>query len=155
LIPGIERFSPLTGKKQEEKGEMAGAQDQEPMALKPDVVVTVMEDGAVLLDIGTKYFYSVNATGWAIVQMLENGASAEQIQAQCDRWDGGAADDGPIAGFIETLVRENLVIKESGSRSANPPEFTGKWSLPTIEKHKEPLQRIMVSAFDPSIPLAE
>ncbi len=140
----------------EEMDETAGASaTQEVLALKPDVVVTVMEDGAVLLDIGTKYFYSVNATGWAIVQMLENGASAEQIQAQCGRWDGGAADDGPIAGFIETLVRENLVIKESGSRSANPPEFTGKWSLPTIEKHKEPLQKIMVSAFDPSIPLAE
>jgi hypothetical protein len=137
------------------KGEMAGAQAQEPMALKPDVVATVMEDGAVLLDIGTKYFYSVNAAGWAIVQMLENGASAEQIRAQCDRWDGGAADHGPIAGFIETLVRENLVMKESESRSAHPPEFTGKWSLPTIVKHKEPLQRIMVSAFDPSIPLAE
>jgi hypothetical protein len=139
----------------EEMDETAGASaTQEVLALKPDVVVTVMEDGAVLLDIGTKYFYSVNATGWAIVQMLENGASAEQIKDQCDRWDGGAAD-GSIAGFIETLVRENLVIKDSGSRSANPPEFTGKWSLPTIEKHKEPLQRIMVSAFDPSIPLAE
>jgi hypothetical protein len=133
---------------------MAGAPEQEPMALKPDVVVTVMDDGAVLLDIGTKYFYSVNATGWAIVQMLESGATSGEILAQCGRWNG-AGDDGQIAGFIETLVSENLLIEQSSAGSANAPEFAGKWCAPVIEKHKEPLQRIMVSAFDPSIPLAE
>ncbi len=134
---------------------MAPVREDEPMALKPDVVVTVMEDGAVLLDIGTKYFYSVNATGWAIVQMLEGGATTGQIRDQCGRWNGGSAEAGQIASFIETLVRENLLINQSGAAPAQTPAFAGKWCAPAIEKHKEPLQRIMVSAFDPSIPLAE
>jgi len=140
----------------EEMDETAGASaTQEVLALKPDVVATVMDDGAVLLDIGTKYFYSVNATGWAIVQMLETGATIEQIQSQCDRWDGDAADAGRIAEFIQALLRDELVVKSSAAPSAGQAEFTGKWSLPVIEKHKEPLPKIMVSAFDPSIPLAE
>ncbi len=29
------------------------------------------------------------------------------------------------------------------------------WVAPELSKHDEPLQRIMVSAFDPGMPLAE
>ena len=40
------------------------------LTLRPDVVATVLEDGAVLLDLETKYFYSVNPSGWAILQLF-------------------------------------------------------------------------------------
>jgi hypothetical protein len=29
------------------------------------------------------------------------------------------------------------------------------WVVPELSKHQEPLQQIMVSAFDPGMPLAE
>jgi hypothetical protein len=139
----------------EEENEMASGEQQEILALKPEVVVTVMEEGAVLLDLETKYFYSVNATGWAIVQMLESGATREQIQAQCGCWSKESAETSRVGTFIETLVREKLVVPGSNLASPDQVKFSGEWSSPAIEKHKEPLQRIMVSAFDPSIPLAE
>jgi hypothetical protein len=36
-----------------------------------------------------------------------------------------------------------------------PDVTVAAWLLPVLSKHNEPLQRIMVSAFDPGMPLAE
>ena len=55
-------------------------------ALRPDVVATVVEDGAVLLDLESKYFYSVNATGWAMLRLFEAGATREHAEERCKGW---------------------------------------------------------------------
>jgi hypothetical protein len=34
-------------------------------------------------------------------------------------------------------------------------DLPGPWAPPTLQKQAEPLQRVIVSAFDPSVPLAE
>ena len=134
---------------------MTAKSQDERLTLRPDVVVSVMEDGAVLLDLATKYFYSVNSSGWAIVQMFENSASIEEVKMKCHAWAGGDKDSAAIDVFIETLLNENLVGTALDSVTPHDAKLDGDWSRPSIEKHKEPLQRIMTSAFDPSIPLAE
>src|SRR5262245_56392860 len=53
-----------------------------PLSLQPHVVTTVIDDGAVLFDLETKYFYRLNATGWAMVKMFEDGATVEQVRSQ-------------------------------------------------------------------------
>lgn len=123
------------------------------LMLRPDVVATVLEDGAVLLDLETKYFYSVNQSGWAILQLFEIGATRAQAEAQCRVW--GAPDEDGAVKFLDTLLSENLITQLD--QPASPPsiDFTGPWTSPTVEKHHEPLQRIMISAFDPTLPLAE
>ena len=90
---------------------------QEMLSLRPDVVATGLDAGAVLLDLDTKYFYALNASGWALVQLFEAAASFDEARAfalACGAPDG----DG-------------------------------------VERQAEPLQQVIVSAFDPSIPLAE
>lgn len=125
------------------------------LALRPDVVVAVLQDGAVLLDLETKYFYSVNASGWAIVQMFEGGATVEDIEARCHTWGCRSEGDQAIDNFNGILVKEGLVHATTNNPPSSEIAFRGRWLPPVIEKHKEPLQRIMTSAFDPSIPLAE
>lgn len=122
-------------------------------ALRPSIVATVVEDGAVLLDLQTKYFYELNRTAWAIVQMFETScASREQIDAQCRAW--GAADLAGVHQFLEILECERLC--EAGSPGfADAPAFEGPWEPPVIARQAEPLQRLVSTAFDPSIPLAE
>jgi hypothetical protein len=127
----------------------------ERLALRPDVVVSVLEDGAVLLDLSTKYFYSVNSSGWAIVQMFEHGTLIEEVKAKCVVWSGGDKDSAAVDFFIKTLLTENLVVRTGNPSVPHTARLNGGWSRPVLEKHKEPLQRIMTSAFDPSIPLAE
>ena len=129
---------------------------QSALTLRPDVVATVLDEGAVLLDLQTKYFYALNPSGWAVVQLLESGTTASAVQACCARW-GAPADDAARA-FVESLHAFGLL--EAADASLEPVDATAieapsPWSQPTVERQAEPLQQVIVSAFDPSIPLAE
>jgi len=128
---------------------------EEYLILRPDVVATVFDDGAVLLDLESKFFYTVNASGWGIVQMLESGASRQQVAAQCRAW--GDADTGAEAvnAFLDCFEQEGLVMREAGVAAMSENRLDTSWTAPAVEKHREPLQRLITSAFDPSLPLAE
>ncbi len=122
---------------------------------RPDLVVTTLEREAVVLDLNTKYFFSINASGWAIAQLFEQGASpADAVQA-CHAGAAPPSLDPEIHAFIAQLVEEGLI--EPGQSLGDTPQvvFEGPWEHPAIEKHKEPLQQVMISAFDPTLPLAE
>ena len=126
------------------------------LSLRPDVVATVLEDGAVLLDLDSKYFYSLNSTAWSIVQLFEQGTSIPEVESRCEEWGVPAAERNTVAQFIDTLLTERLVVGGSaGAPGISSPSAPAEWVAPRLEKHREPLQRVMVSAFDPSIPLAE
>ena len=124
------------------------------LILRPDVVVTTLEGGAVLLDLKTKYFYSVNESGWAITQLFETGTTPADVLTRSTAWGANGTLDS-VSAFVERMAAEGLLT--SGVDAATPPQsdFTGEWTPPSLEKHKEPLQRVMISAFDPTLPLAE
>lgn len=124
------------------------------IALRPDVVSTVVDDGAVLLDLKTKYFYTINRSGVAILTVLEDGASRGEIVRLCERWGMPAADVGGVTAFLDVLADDDLV-EMVGPGTPGDSDFAAPWERPNIEKQREPLQRIMASAFDPSLPLAE
>jgi hypothetical protein len=87
--------------------------------------------------------------------MLENGASKNQIMDQCTAWGAPNGAVKKIEAFLQVFFADDLVTIEEGSPADANIEFKGSWMLPIVEKHKEPLQKVMVSAFDPSLPLAE
>lgn len=123
---------------------------------RPDVVATVIDDGAVLLDLETKYFYRLNRTGWAIAQLFESGATLDDVHAYCQTLGAPPSDQAAINALIDALLRDHL-IEASDGPAHNPREQVAAidWSAPNIEKQAEPLQRVIISAFDPSVPLVE
>ena len=123
--------------------------------LRPDVVSTVLNDGAVILDLRTKFFFSLNASGWAIAQMFESGATRSEVLAASLNWGAASADHPGINAFIDQLIAERLVEPANNSVTAGGEVTLAVWTPPMLSKHREPLQRIMVSAFDPGLPLAE
>ena len=123
--------------------------------LCPDAVATVLTDGAVVLDLRSKYFYSANPTAWAIIQLFEVGATRAEVQAASKSWGAGEADAPAINDIIDQLIAENLLQPAEGPAPVLPPVIVAGWVPPSVLKHREPLQRIMVSAFDPGLPLAE
>lgn len=129
------------------------------LILRPEVVSTVLHDGAVLLDLRSKYFYSANASAWAIVQRFEGGATPDEVRRACELLGAGAVDTPAIEAVIQQLIADDLVEVADGSAASagDAPAIVGGvgWVLPALVRHQEPLQRIMVSAFDPGIPLAE
>jgi hypothetical protein len=132
---------------------MGQAGSTQAWALRPDVVATVLDEGAVLLDLESKYFYAVNASGWALVQLFELGTILDAALRCCDDWsDGTGRSDAQR--FIDMLFAERLVQPCDAAKGAEVVR-PRPWTAPTLEKQAEPLQRVIVSAFDPSIPLAE
>jgi len=128
---------------------------QEILMLRPDVVVTTLESEAVFLDLETKYFYSTNLSGWAITQLFECGATRAQVEEQCRSWAVTEEQKTVVAGFVQYLISERLIAPSRSPRPQAAVELPTQWETPKIEKYKEPLQRIMISAFDPTLPLAE
>ncbi len=122
--------------------------------LRPDVVCTVLNDGAVVLDLRSKYFYSANATAWAILQMFETGATLAEVRAARQRW-AGHKDAPAVDEVLNQIFAEDLVEPAEAPATAPPEAAVSAWVPPMLCKNHEPLQRIMVSAFDPGLPLAE
>ncbi len=123
--------------------------------LRSSVVPTVYGDGAILLDLTTKYFYHLNETGWAIVQLMESGAAApEAIVKRCAQWGATSNDAADIWRFLDDLHAFGLV-EEAQPASLPDIDAPTRWISPCIERQAEPLHRLVTSAFDPSIPLAE
>jgi hypothetical protein len=124
------------------------------LALRPDIVATVLDDGAVLLDLETKYFFALNSSAWAIVQLFEAGASLNDARAFAATM--GAPEEEGIDPFLGELCDFGLLEHTMLETVTPPPSETGTpWVAPTVERQAQPLQKVIVSAFDPSIPLAE
>jgi hypothetical protein len=122
------------------------------LALRATIAAAVLDDGAVLLDLTSKYFYSLNGSAWAIVQLFETGASPRDVEGQCLAW--GA--DSHVGAFIKQLYAYDLLeTSEPATGILECGAWQGRWVQPTIDRQAEPLERVIVSAFDPSIPLAE
>ena len=123
------------------------------MSLRITVSAGVLDDGAVLLDLESKYFYVLNGTGWAIARLFESSASVDDAQRAARTW--GAPDDASVATFIAQLREFDLLEPAVSSDVVPEIPWNGPWITPSIERQAEPLQNVMVTAFDPSIPLAE
>lgn len=134
---------------------MQGHASHEPaFALRPDVVATVLDHGALLLDLESKYFYLLNPTGWAVMQLFEEGATFEHAIGRCVDWGAPKADLEGVRASLAYARDEGLIV--NGAVDQRPAgEGPQAWEPVRIERQAEPLQRVIVSAFDPSIPLAE
>jgi hypothetical protein len=123
-------------------------------ALRPDVVATVLDEGALLLDLETKYFYLLNRSGWAVTQLFEEGASLDHVANLCRAWGASDADVQQVEATVDEMIRERL-LEPAAMDAAPSGEAPQVWEPIRFERQAEPLQRVIVSAFDPSIPLAE
>jgi len=130
-------------------------------ALRPDVVATVLDHGALLLDLESKYFYLLNPTGWAMTQLFESPTSIDDVVAACRTWGAPETDIDGVRTTVDQMISERLLEPTPSNGvavngSAPQGALAGiEWEPVKMERQAEPLQRVIVSAFDPSIPLAE
>ncbi len=138
------------------------------LARNPDVVCTELQDGAVLLNMESHLYYSLNDTGLEIWNLLDGSRSPAEIAEGLTRsfHIEHAAAQEVASRFIAQLERERLAVASSGSQpaasetSAAPPSAKEgdrgqKFADPQLIKHDEPLHEVPSSPFDPQLPLAE
>lgn len=136
----------------------------------PDVVHTELEDGAVLLHLGTKFYYSLNEMGrtiWGLLESIDDPADlTKRLLGQYQVTEDHAR--ASLARFLQELDREQLVVASTGDGSATsasggddrtvtaqPTGTTRRFSEPELIKHDEPLHEVVMNPFDPQLPLAE
>lgn len=79
----------------------------------PEVVYTDLEDGAVLLHLETKFYYSLNEVGQAIWRMLDASQSLQDIvqklMAEYEVEEEKAKES--VSRFLGELETEQLVVR--------------------------------------------
>jgi hypothetical protein len=80
-------------------------------SISPDAAFAAVEDGAVVLHMATKRYYSLNETGTFVWHRLEGGIAHAEIVAQLvHEYDVRVAEaEVAVAGLLEELVQESLI----------------------------------------------
>ena len=133
------------------------------LAQNPEVICTELEEGAVLLNMETRTYYSLNDPGREIWRLVELVESADDLaRALCRLF--MASDDEALAlvsPFLERLRAERLVVERAEAQAIRPSEAEPaasdrkKLRAPELIKHDEPLHEVPINPFDPQLPLAE
>ncbi len=128
---------------------------------------TDLEDGAVLLHLQTRFYYSLNDVGQAIWRLLDSTESSDELVqkliAEYEIAEGQARDK--VSTFLQELEREQLTVPHEGKRANQPEREIGgshssspdkkPFGEPELLKHDEPLHEVVMNPFDPQLPLAE
>jgi hypothetical protein len=131
----------------------------------PEVVATELTEGAVLLNIETGFYYSLNEPGAEIWRRLDAAESANDLAERLrERFEVEPERAAAAAtGFVAELEREGLVarsdgagtVSDSAAAAAAPAGERRPFAEPELIKHDEPLHEVSMSPFDPQLPLAE
>jgi hypothetical protein len=76
------------------------------------IVTTELEDGAILLNLNTKYYYNLNETGLSIWQALDDSGDPETIATKLtDAYDIDRKKASACLGeLLEDLEKEGLIF---------------------------------------------
>jgi hypothetical protein len=129
----------------------------------PAVECTELADGAVLLNMDTRLYYSLNLAGLELWNATEGASGSEQV---AERLTEALEVDQPaaleaVSRFLPELEREGLVVEASQSADASAPPAASPnrprapFEQPQLIKHDEPLHDVANTPFDPQLPLAE
>ena len=79
--------------------------------ISPDAAFAAVEDGAVVLHMGTKRYYSLNETGAFVWRRLEDGVPRTEIVGQVvEEYDVGIIEaEMAVARLLDELVQEKLI----------------------------------------------
>lgn len=133
------------------------------LARNPEAQCTELDDGAVLLNMETRLYYSLNQVGLELWNAIDRADGPEQVAkrlAGAFQIDEDAAL-AAVSGFLPELERERLVVAAAEPAIAGTPEAEipdgqrRDFEAPQLIKHDEPLHEVAPSPFDPQLPLAE
>ena len=81
----------------------------------PHVVTTELEDGAILLNLNTKYYYNLNETGLSIWHALDASGDPETIAEKLtDAYDIDRKQASAYLGvLLDDLEKEGLIIGDN------------------------------------------
>jgi hypothetical protein len=114
-------------------------------------IAETIEGEAIIIHLGTGAYYSLRDAGADIWAAMEQGATHEEIvDALAARYDGARDDIAvAVARVIDDLRREGLVEETAGASTSRlllgpPPETPRPFSPPSLEKHTDMQDLILI-----------
>ena len=94
------------------------------LARSPDVVSTELEDGAVLLNMETRLYYSLNREGLEIWSLLDSTTGPEDLARHLAHAFDVEEDRArvSVSAFLGELERERLVVASDQDASGARPD---------------------------------
>jgi hypothetical protein len=127
--------------------------------LNPDVVCSELSEGGVLLDLASKQYFALNASGILAWKALEAGGSLAPLGERLAAIDPGRGGDDPfgLSRFGAALVAHGLAsLSDTGSPGvAFAQPLPVSWQSPEVTPHGRPLAQVVPSPFDPTEPIPE
>ncbi|MCG3181233.1 MAG: hypothetical protein BIFFINMI_03608 [Phycisphaerae bacterium] len=126
---------------------------------EPDVAARVIDGEAILINVATGVYYSLDPVGSAVWQLIEAGLTPDQIarrvSADCDVELQTAAPD--VKRLLDELLAEGLVRGDASAAAAAKPGVPAacegvckcKYSPPTLNVYRD-MQDLL--ALDPPMP---
>lgn len=129
------------------------------VATSPDVVCSPLQEGGVLFDLATKQYFALNSTGLLVWQYLEDGGTLDGLERALHSANGsGTNGDFGLARFVEALSEHGLTVEgaEANGEAAAPSlALPPSWEPPNVTPHGRPLSQVILSPFDPTVPIPE
>jgi hypothetical protein len=102
---------------------------------RPKVAFEVFDHEAVVLNLDSGNYYSVNRGGVEILRWIEAGASVEEILGSLEP---GASVRGDVSEFVDLLRREGILRDREEALRAEPPSGDRiPYEPPKIEKFSD------------------
>lgn len=123
----------------------------------PDVLFSDLGEGGILFDLNSKQYFSLNSSAAEIWNYLDAGGSLVELETELAARGGGsqAGSDAGLRELAEYLMAHRLVEAGTPEGSAPLPSTLGEWERPRIEQHGNPLSDVILSPFDPTVPIPE
>jgi hypothetical protein len=115
---------------------------------------TVIDGDAVLVDLATGVYYSLDGTAGTVWQMIENGRTVEEIaQRLASLYDTTPAQAlSDVESLVLRLLKEDLIVEAAPSEPAAPeplPDHRSPYRTPTLEMYTDMSDLL---ALDPPMP---
>jgi hypothetical protein len=120
-----------------------------------DVVSKIVDGEAILINLSTGTYYSLDGTGAVVWAMLQGGTGADEIASElADRYSVArreAAED--VARLVDQLTEEGLLLPANDDAPPARPEADlpapGEYAPPTLDKYTD-MQEMLT--LDPPLP---
>jgi hypothetical protein len=107
------------------------------------VISEIVDGEAVMINLTTGNYYSLNESGSAIWSSIEAGAGADEIAERLvGRYEGSRSEiEGAANELLAELLREELIVVADGDGTAPPPaelvSARAPFQAPVLEKHTD------------------
>jgi hypothetical protein len=123
----------------------------------PDVVCSALGEGGVLFDLDSKQYFALNSTGLLLWEALEDGRAVLSLAEQIAQTYADRSCAASVRDFADRLVSLGLAVPsaEGAQCDGRIRVLPADWVPPEVTAHGRPLAKVILSPFDPTVPVPE